>query len=119
MHAHRDATAVVQHGNGFVRVQGDLDRVAPAGERLVDAVVDKLDHKVVQAAEVRRPDVHTGPAADRFEAFENLDLVGRVRAFVHPGGAAGKRARVAVSAVRGGLVRHFFGAFGACGVGYR
>src|SRR5690606_12522160 len=42
----RDAAAVVAHGDRVVGMDEDLDRVAVAGERLVDRVVDDLPHEV-------------------------------------------------------------------------
>ena len=62
----------------------DVDRhrrpaVAVPGQRLVDRVVDDLVDQVVQAALAGVADVHAGPLADRFEAFQDLDLVGAVR----------------------------------------
>jgi hypothetical protein len=68
-------------------VKDDPDRVAPTGERLVDAVVHELDDEVVQTTEVRGSDVHPGASANRFEALEDLDLVGRVRVLADPAGA--------------------------------
>ena len=52
--------------------------VAVAGEGLVDGVVDDLVDQVVQAARTGGADVHAGALAHRFEAFENLDVVGAV-----------------------------------------
>ena len=46
----RNATAVVHYRDGVVRVDGHLDVIAEAGERLVDRVVDDLVHQVVQSA---------------------------------------------------------------------
>ena len=65
-----DAAAIVGDRDGFVRVDGDRDFVAIAGQRLVDGVVDDLEHHVVQAgAVIGVADVHAGPLADRFEAL--------------------------------------------------
>ena len=118
MHAGRDATAVVQHRYRFVRVEDDLDRVAPAGESLVDAVVDELDHQVVQTAEIGRPDVHTGPAANRLQPLEDLDLVGGIGVFGSPTDVGGMGTRGARFVDRGAFERVLVGAVGACGVGY-
>src|SRR5690606_25830652 len=70
----RDAAAVVPHGDGVVRVDHDVDARTMAGERLVHGVVHDLVHQVVQAARTRGADVHAGPAPDRLQAFEDLDL---------------------------------------------
>ena len=47
-------------------------RVAVAGQRLVDRVVDDLVDQVVQAALTGGADVHAGPLADRLETLEDL-----------------------------------------------
>ena len=103
-------------------MEHDLDRVAPTGEGLVDAVVNELDNEMVQATEVRGSDVHPGASANRFETLENLDLVGRVRVRASPAGAYRTRIRIAVCMawpwVRLLRDRRLIGAFGACGVGY-
>jgi hypothetical protein len=57
-------------------VEDDLDGVAPAGQGLVDAVVDELDHEMVQTTEVRGSDVHPRAPANRLQTLEDLDLVG-------------------------------------------
>ena len=48
-----DAAAVVGHGARAVRVEGDLDPVAVARERLVNAVVDDLVDEVVESRAAR------------------------------------------------------------------
>ena len=54
----------------------DLDVVAEAGERLVDRVVEHLEHHVVQAGAVGRvADVHARALAHRVEALQHLDAV--------------------------------------------
>src|SRR2546423_1616882 len=69
----RDAAAVVDHPDAAVGEQGDLDRVAVAGERLVDRVVNHLPDQVVQPPLAGRADVHAGALADRFQPFEDGD----------------------------------------------
>src|SRR3546814_16226268 len=56
----RDAAAVVRHRDRAVAVQGDPDRVAPAGQRLVDGVVDPLVDPVVQAGAGRSEERRVG-----------------------------------------------------------
>ena len=51
------------------------DVLREARERLVDRVVDDFVNEVMQAADAGVADVHAGAFADRFEAFEDLDLV--------------------------------------------
>ncbi len=78
VHVDRDAATVVDDAHRAVRQDRDDDRVAVAGERLVDGVVDDLVHEVVQTARSGRADVHAGALAHRLEALEDLDLVGAV-----------------------------------------
>src|SRR6266542_1950070 len=75
----RDAAAVVDDRYRIVGMDHDLDVVAIAGERLVDRVVEHLEHHVVQAGSVRRvADVHAGALAHRVETLQDLDAVGVV-----------------------------------------
>src|SRR5207247_10457716 len=74
----RNAATVVSDGAGAVGVQDDLDVVAIAGQRLVDGVVDRLVHEVVQAVGARVADVHRRALADGLEPLEDLDVAGGV-----------------------------------------
>src|SRR5690606_22469506 len=78
MDAHGNAAAVVDDGQRAVLVDDDVDAVAIARHRLVDAVVDHLYEQVVQPARVGAADVHSRPPAHGFQAFEDLDLLGLV-----------------------------------------
>jgi len=78
VHFHRDAAAVVLNGDGTVGVNCDPDVFAMTGEMLVDGVVHHFKHAVVQAAFIGITDIHAGAEADRFEAFEFLNLIGTV-----------------------------------------
>ena len=70
----RDAPPVVVHLDRIVGVQGDLDAVGDAGQRLVDAVVDDLPQAVHQPAGVGRADVHARALADRLETLEDEEV---------------------------------------------
>jgi hypothetical protein len=74
----RDASTVVGDPDAAVGEDRDVDRVAVAGEGLVDRVVDDLVDEVVEASGPGRADVHAGPLANRFEALEYLDLISAV-----------------------------------------
>ena len=83
-----DAAAVVDDRNRVVGVDDDLDIVAPAGERLVDRVVEDLEHHVVEARPVGGvADVHPGALAHRVEPLQYLDAR-RVVVFSAAGGLA-------------------------------
>ncbi len=82
----RDAAPVVVHLDRPVVVQGDLDPVRDARQRLVDAVVDDLPQAVHQPAGVGRADVHAGALAHGVEALEDQEVrcvVGVVRRCCH------------------------------------
>ena len=55
-------------------MQGDLDPVAVTRDRLVDAVIDDLEHEMVQAGEARRADIHRGAHPDALESLEDADF---------------------------------------------
>ena len=74
----RDAATVILNADRVIRVDGDGNLVAVAGEGFVDGVVDDFPEHLVQAALAVVADVHAGPLADGLEAFEDLDLVGIV-----------------------------------------
>ena len=75
----RNAAAIVGHGAGSIRVQGDRHKGSVPSQGLVDGVVDDLVDHVMQArAVVGIADIHARPLADRIQALENLDGIGAV-----------------------------------------
>jgi hypothetical protein len=78
MHAHRNAPAVVLHGDARVDVDGHHDPRAEPRQRLVDGVVDHLEDEMVQPALPGISNVHTRALANRLQALENLDVLGAV-----------------------------------------
>ncbi len=102
--AHRDAAAVVHHGDRVVGVDGDVDAVGEAGQGLVDGVVHHLVDEMVQAHLAGGADVHGGALAHRLHPAQDLDrgggiigVVGGRRAYgnrvfgAHEGSSAGPR----------------------------
>jgi hypothetical protein len=73
-----DATAVVSDADAAIGQDRHVDVRGVPCERLVDGVVDDLVDEVMQPAGSGGSDVHAGPFAYRFEALENLDVVGAV-----------------------------------------
>ena len=69
----------------------DLDEGGVAGQRLVHGVVDDFGEQMMQRLFVGAADIHAGPAADRLQPFEHLDVGGGVAGF----GAAGAGGRLA------------------------
>ena len=76
MDVDRHAAAVVLDLARAVLEQGDVDGVAIAGERLIDAVVDDLVRQMIRA---RGVGVHARPPAHRIQAAQHLDVGGGIR----------------------------------------
>ena len=49
-----------------------------AGDRLVHRVVEDFGDQMVQRALVGAADIHAGPAADRLQPLEDLDVLGGI-----------------------------------------
>ena len=77
----RDAATIVGHGDGAVGVDRAVHLGGVAGQGLVDRVVDRLEHHVVQArAVVGVADVHARAHAHGFQPLQHLDRTGIVDA---------------------------------------
>ncbi len=76
MDVDRHAASVIDHLERVVLVERDADRLAVAGDRLIDAVVDDFVRQVIRA---RGVGVHAGPAAHRVQATQDFDVGGSVR----------------------------------------
>ncbi len=74
MHLDRNTAAVVRHRDRSICVQHHIDLVAVAGEGLINRVVHDLIDEVVKAPKAYIADVHCGALANRFKAFEDLDI---------------------------------------------
>ena len=73
VHVHGNAAAIVDDGDGIVRVHGDVDFVGVAGHGFVDGIVDDFPDQVVQAHLAGRADVHGGTQTHGFESAEDFD----------------------------------------------
>ena len=56
----------------------DFDPVGVARHGFVHGVVEHLGKEVMQPAFFRAADIHRGPAAHRFKALQDLDILCRV-----------------------------------------
>ena len=74
-HVDGDAAAAVLDRDRVVGVEGDLDAVVAARQRLVDRVVDDLVDEVVEAPLAGRADVHARPEPDGLEPLEDGDVL--------------------------------------------
>ena len=72
---HRNAAAVIDHGDRVVDVDDGIDARRIAGQRLVDRVVDHFVDQVVQSHLAGRADVHRRTKANRLQTFEHFDIV--------------------------------------------
>ena len=73
-----DASTVVADFDDVPGQDVHFNVCAEAGQRLVDGVIDDLIDQMVESAGTGRTDVHTGTHPDRFETFEDLDLLGTI-----------------------------------------
>jgi hypothetical protein len=78
---YRDAAAVVDDPDAAVLEHRDQNRVAVAGECLIDRVVDHLVDEVVETARTGGTDVHSRTFSHRLETLEHLDLICSVAVF--------------------------------------
>ena len=78
MRVDRDAAAVVGDGDETVGLHLDIDPVGVAGQRLVHGIVDDFGEQVMERLLVGAADIHTWPAPDRLEPFQNLDMFCRI-----------------------------------------
>src|SRR5688572_16396575 len=64
-------------------MKGHLDEIAPPRERLVDGVVDDLEHEMVEPAGARPGGGHARAQPDRIEALQDRDVFRSVGSFSH------------------------------------
>ena len=112
MRIDRDAAAVVGDGQEAVGAQFHFDEGGVAGQRLVHGVVDDFGEQMMQRLFVGAADIHAGPAADRLEPLEHLDVGRGVAGF----GAAGPREATLSGARPLGSIgpEQIVGGFGFC-----
>src|SRR5580704_3105860 len=73
VHVNGNAAAIVDHGDGIVRVNRDVHFISVAGHRFVDGVVEDFPPKVMETHSAGRADVHGGAKTNGFEAAEDFD----------------------------------------------
>ncbi len=79
----RDTPPVIFHRAGPVVAQGDDDMVAIAVDRLVDGIVERFPHQMMQSVGVGPSDIHAGPNPNRLQPFEDFNMFRRIALFRH------------------------------------
>lgn len=72
MHPGRHSAPPVLHGDTVVLMYRYDNMISVAGKNFIDGIVDDLIYQMVQAACVRRTDVHSRSFSDGFQAFKHL-----------------------------------------------
>src|SRR5690606_841119 len=79
MNIHRHTTAIVEHADGVIHMDGNFDAIAITGEGYVDGVVGNLEHHVVEAsAVVGIADIHARTLANGVQTAQHLNVAGIV-----------------------------------------
>ena len=78
-----DASTVVGHGDGAVRMQCDDDGIAESCQCLIHGIVDDLPQAMHKPLGIRGTDVHARTLAYRVEPFENGKILCAVILFSH------------------------------------
>ena len=69
MLVYRHSSSIVFDHDGVVLLDGNVNRLAVAGECFVDTVVHDLVDQMMQTFGTGTADVHTGPFADGFQSL--------------------------------------------------
>ncbi len=75
---HRNAAAVVDHGDGVIVVDDDVDFGSVAGHGFIHRVVDYFVDQVMEAHFPGGTDIHGGAEPYCLQTFQNLDTTGIV-----------------------------------------
>ena len=71
----RNSPAIVQHGDGIVRVDRHIDLAAETCQRFIDRIVHDLIDQVVKPPGRCGPYIHSRSLSDSFQSFKDLDLI--------------------------------------------
>ena len=76
MHSHGNATAIVRHSGGTIRLQSHRNGITEAGQMFVHGVIYNLINQVVQSFGRYTADVHAGTFPHRLQTFQHCDAGG-------------------------------------------
>ena len=75
----RNASTVIDHTDGIIRMNSDGDLITVTRQRLVNRVINHLKNHVMKPGAITGvTDVHAGAFSYRFKTLEYLDTVGVV-----------------------------------------
>ena len=74
LNVNRDAASVVRNANAVSLLNGHLNVITEAGQRLINGVINDLVDQMMQTARARGADIHTRTFADGLQPLQYLDL---------------------------------------------
>ncbi len=98
VYVHRNASAIICHGDGAIHVNADFYAGAEARQVFVNGIVQHLKYAVVQAAGIRVTNVHSRALTHRLKALQLVNLGGAVFLLSSGGGQFGFHGAVVVVA---------------------
>ena len=72
---HRNTAAIVNNGDGVVRMHRHQNLGAIPRHGLVDRVIDDLPYQMMQSGRARRADIHTRTLANGLKTLKDLNFV--------------------------------------------
>ena len=74
----RDAAPIVTDDHGSVDAQGQIDAIGMPGHGFVHGIIQHLRNEMMKRALIRAANIHAGTPANRFQPFQNLDILGGI-----------------------------------------
>src|SRR5690606_1274477 len=74
MNADRNSTSVIFNRYAVIFFNGNDDMITKTSESFIDAVVNNFPNEMMKPAGTRRTDIHAWTLANRFQAFQHLNL---------------------------------------------
>ena len=81
MNTDRNSTAIIQHTDAVVRVNGHFNLIAKTGHGFIDAVIDDFIYQMMQGFHIGAADIHPRSATYSFQPFKNLNAAGIIFCF--------------------------------------
>ena len=76
--SNRNSAPVVHNGDGIVRINGNFDMFTESSQSLIHRIIHDFIDKMMQTSGRGAADIHARPLSDRFQTFQNLNLVGTI-----------------------------------------